>query len=755
MLLPVRARHRAAAGWTLLWLAAVALSVHKLFAYDVWWQIAAGAWIREHGLPAVDPFSYAFPAREWIELRWVWDVLLDVLYRSFGLNALILLAGALVVVALTLVARAAGPRSGWAGVLGVTIALACAQPRFLVRPEVVSFVGLGLVLLCVSRYKAGRGLGWIAILPLAQVVWCNTHTQWVLGPSMLWIVVGAETIEALAARALPALFARTDRLAGRALVRLAGVAAASTLAALVTPYGGRGVVYGLRLFSQIQPEHTFARVIEELQGPFSRAMFGWNWATIVYLSAIVLSVAAFVVRRSGLSVTRLALWGAFLFLSIRAQRNVALFGLVAGWTIAANLAEHVAASTPTARVRALRRAAVACLAALLAAMTPLAATDWLYRLQGSSKQFGFGVSDRRFPIRALAFVREAGLPGPVLSTFADGGYVLFDGGPQSAYVDGRLELYGPEILGRAVRMLATGEGLDAEAERTGARLVLLPTDPDSGGVLAVLERSRHWVPVYFDALHVVYLRVTNDTRALAERWAIDWTRPPDRRVAPPPAVAAPAWLDGLWPRAPDSFEDERLGMLFAAVGSYDLALARFEAAARIDPGSEQTRLYLALFRRAMGRDAEADVLLRDVPERRLAAVEPWLLSAQLHLWASRPAGAVAAFERAITLGAPEPETSIRLSRAEARAGRPADAESRLERIVSEWPAAADAWNVLGALAEQRGERERAIERFERSLAIDGQQADVCRRLAHLHAAAGNAARAQDLDLRARKIEVER
>ena len=743
---------RATAAWALLWLAAVALAIHRMMAYDVWWQLAAGAWIREHGFPSVDPFSYAFPGREWIELRWIWHVLLDALFRSFGPNALILLEVVLVLTALALAARAAGPRSGWAGVLGITVALACAQPRFQVRPEIASFVGLALVLLCVSRYKQGGGVRWIVGLPLAQAIWCNTHTLWVLGPVVLWVVVAAEALEALGARTIPSLFARTDRIAGPRLGWLAGVASASTLAVLATPYAWNGVVYGLRLFSQIQSGHVFAQAIDELQGPFSPASFGWNWTTIVYLLAIAVSALGFAMARSRVSLTRAALWGAFLFLSVRAQRNVALFGLVAGWTIAANLSEHARAVLPSHRALAARRLAAGALTALLAVVTPLAATDWLYRFQGSLKRFGFGVTDRRYPIRALAFAREERLPGPVLATLSDGGYVLFENGPASAYVDGRLEVYGPEILARVLPMLATGRGLDAEVERTGARIAVVPTDSDSRLLLDALARSPRWVPVYFDALHVVYLRLTEDTRALAERLAIDWARPPERRVAMPPALAARDWLEGLWPRAPDAFEDERLGALFAAVGSYDLALARFEAAVREDPGAARVRLYLGLFRRAQGRDAEADALLRGAPARWLELYEPWIVSAQLHLWTGRLDGAIAGFERAIALGAPEPETSIRLARAEIRAGRAGAAEPRLELIVADRPEAFDALNLLAVLAVKRGERARAIERFERSLAIEPNQADVCRTLARLHAEVGDAERAAELEARARAID---
>ena len=67
--------------------------------------------------------------------------------------------------------------------------------------------------------------------------------------------------------------------------------------------------------------------------------------------------------------------------------------------------------------------------------------DWL----------GHGVYFWEFgAIRALEFVRESGLPTPVLHDLGDGGYVMFAGGPGSVFVDGRVEIYGAEIEVRDV-----------------------------------------------------------------------------------------------------------------------------------------------------------------------------------------------------------------------------------------------------------------------------------------------------------------
>ena len=52
----------------------------------------------------------------------------------------------------------------------------------MVRPELLSFVALMATLLCLRRFKAGGSSRWIWFLPAMQVLWCNAHTLWVLGP---------------------------------------------------------------------------------------------------------------------------------------------------------------------------------------------------------------------------------------------------------------------------------------------------------------------------------------------------------------------------------------------------------------------------------------------------------------------------------------------------------------------------------------------------------------------------------------------
>ena len=723
--------------------AVLVFAVHRLFAFDVFWQIRAGEWIASHGIPRVDPFSYGFPGREWIEPRWLWCVLVHAIYESLGVNFLILIKALALCGVFGLLAACGGRQPRWAVAMGAALALVAGHERFMVRPELISFLGLSATLLCLERFRDSMRPIWIWPLPLLQILWCNAHTLWILGPVALWIVLAGELVQGPLARRL-GLFSRGGRLHGPALRHLAAVATAASLAALVNPYGLRGVAFPFQLFRELRGDHVFSETIAEFRGPFSAAVAAWDFRTVGLATVIAISAASFLLRRRSLVASRLALWSAFLFLALEAQRNAALFGLVAGYATMLNLGQASRDPGRRATLGLVRAAARAAVAAFVVVAVPLVVTDRFYRWQGSHKRFGFGVSDHRFPIRALAFVRQAGLPTPVLHALGDGGYVLFEGGPGSAYADGRLEVYGAENLVRAFRVTWTGEGLDEEAARTGVRTVLVRNEEGYRPLLRHLEGSGGWKPVYFDPLHLIYLRDGPDTRELIERYAFEWSAPRDRVVEPPPRVAPADWLPGSWPRAPDAFADERLGSLFAGVGNYDRALRHFAAAYEEDPRDRRVRLFLALFRAAGGKDAEARRLLDRVPASYLEEPEVHELAGRIALWASNPERALASFGRARELGASEPEASLDVARAALLAGDLDTARAELAPLAAAHPDRAEVSNLLAALEMKLGRPREAVAHLERSLEIDPAQRAVYGRLAELYAALGDRARADEM-----------
>ena len=694
----------------MLWLvgvAVVALALHKILAYDVWWQIAAGEWIADHGFPRVDPFSYAYPGQPWIEPRWSWCLLAQAGFQWFGLNGLIWIKVLFLLAAFGLLGATGDRQTRWATGLGCALALVAAQERFMVRPELVSFVGLTATLFFLERYRRGGGRVWLWMLPLLQLVWSNAHTLWILGPATQWILLVGGTIQAR-------LTGKDDGAGRRHALFL--VACVSTLVPLLNPYGIRGWLFPFRLFQEIGADHVLGRAISEFHSPFSDLLFRADPRTIGFLAVIAISIGASVLNRSRLSWGRAALWVAFLVLAVRAHRNVALFGFVAGYTTIRDLAEWDAARGTR------KQGGLPALLTLLTlvyaiAIVPLAATDRLYRAQGLSKQFGLGVSDRRFPVRALGFLREHRLPTPLIHSLGDGGYVLFEGGPGSVFIDGRLEVYGESNLREALDLSGPGTGLDVMADRTGAGSAIVRNDPKDRGLFRVLERAADWVPVYYDPLHVVYLRVTPATRQLATRLAIDWQQPPVFVRERPSALDPPDPLGRLFPGAPDNFAAERLGSLFAAVGNYERAEAYFTTAVEQDGRDPRAALMLGLILQGKGRSREADGLLSRVPAGFLQDPDGRLLVGQIHMAERRVNEAVEAFEAAIELGGFVPEYAEPLARAAIAAKKFSLARGVLDRLVDANPREPSYHNLLGVLALSTGRPAEAREHFGRSLEL--------------------------------------
>jgi hypothetical protein len=308
-------------------------AVHKIVAHAVWWQLKTGDWVLSNSFPRTDPFSSFAPDRPWIEMRWLYCVVIHLLHKAFGLNALILAKTALLAVTFALLWWGVPRRRWWAANFGVACALAIAHTRFQIRPELVTYLLLTVTLVCLYRYKAGGDRRWLYALPVAQVVWTQAHTLFVLGPAVLWIFFASEW---LATRLPFGPFRREpERVSAERLRSVAIVAALTTAACLVNPYFLEGALFPFQLFRQIRAGNVLDELIDEFRSPFELA--GLTYFFLSYIAVALVSAASFWVNRRRASLSQLGIWAAFLYLSVLAQRNVALFGIVAGFAVAVNL----------------------------------------------------------------------------------------------------------------------------------------------------------------------------------------------------------------------------------------------------------------------------------------------------------------------------------------------------------------------------------------------------------------------------------
>jgi hypothetical protein len=77
---------RVLAGLNLLALAVLLFSVlwRQTSEFDIWWHLAAGRWILEHrAIPHQDRFSFTRAGHEWLDLHWLYQVVLYLAYARF------------------------------------------------------------------------------------------------------------------------------------------------------------------------------------------------------------------------------------------------------------------------------------------------------------------------------------------------------------------------------------------------------------------------------------------------------------------------------------------------------------------------------------------------------------------------------------------------------------------------------------------------------------------------------------------------
>jgi hypothetical protein len=513
--------------------AAFLLGCTPLADFDVWWHLRTGQLILQtHSVPHVDLFTYTNATRPWIDVAWLYQVVLALLYRLGGASALVLLkamAGAGIVALSLLGLRKEQPV--WPLALAWLPGLLMLSGRLSERPELVSLLLLTAYLVVLSRASRTPRALWL--LPLFQLVWVNCHGFFVMGP----LVLAAYAADWIAGRWWPR-HAAIDRPPAGAFV---AASLASALACLVNPYGLDAVKLSIEQFHKVGPG-VYRSTIGELKsvGDFIAAAGVWNPYLLAYFAALLLGVASFAVcaRRGGFRLFRALLFGAGAVLGWQATRNNGLFGIIAVFVTTWNI-NHALAARPAAAPRATTkpahrasRAPVAprrrwpapepTLLAALAALAVATVSGGLYAWAGEGRRVGLGERPHWFAHDACAFLARPDLPERLIAyNMSQAAVCIAHGAPaHKQFMDPRLEVNTQETFERyldGIRRLWRGDAgweqpLGIDHARPDEVPALLIERGPLGRAAGVLSQDPRWRCVFADDLATVFV-----TTAFAEQ----------------------------------------------------------------------------------------------------------------------------------------------------------------------------------------------------------------------------------------------
>lgn len=415
------------------------LTVVPIANNDVWILMKVGELIVDTGrIPDTVLFAFTtvrdnhFNAHEW---------LVSVIYheadRLLGLANLIWVVGAFALVQFALSVALARRQSGSLGValLMAMTAMACANVRYVLRPELFALLFLVLLLMVFERFRTGRR--WTALLwavPI-EILWANCHGSFLVGPAMAGIFALGEGLTAahVATGSVPQRL-RSGWYAGLPYA-VAGVA--MTAACLVNPAGWSLLAFPF----QLQQSTVMRQLIKEWLPTFSPLVMSEPYFR-VFIVTFAASVALIVWLRRFLGATDALLFLFFAALALERSRHMVWFGFIA-LAVCARLVGRLGMSP--------RRDLQLRVASIVVALAGLAACVAYGNVGGARLWYAPSNNFSRGLVSELA---DPAMKGNVLNSYELGGELIYRDWPRlRPSIDSRVDSYGDDYLLFHIRLM--------------------------------------------------------------------------------------------------------------------------------------------------------------------------------------------------------------------------------------------------------------------------------------------------------------
>jgi len=592
------------------------ISFHTLVDTDIFWHLKTGQIIwQTRNVPDQDLYSFTRAGKEWIDSQWLFQAILYLLYSKTGYTGMILFGASAAALTWGLIlALAFNPKKYFGISLLALIALFSSSIRLKLRPEILTFLYLVLEIILIDQIKRGKKIALI-LTPALFLFWVNSEGLWPIYFVILAVFLAEEIIFIIR----PGM--GKDRrgnypAASRTALWLVIILACSAGLAFLNPNGYRGVIFPAVLFREVaHPGSFLGQIINEFQSPFTHLPMLDLAAYITLMLLSALFFAGLFYRRQFHPASFL-LWSGFIFLSITALRNVALFAIITITLIGRILRENKNQELfpfPALKQRFFRLrpfAGMAVLAVIIWLMVDVVSNRFYLRNR-THAQFGVGALETEYPIRAVQVLKSAceSMGGRVnLKIFPDAetsAYLIWTGYPEwKVYVDPRLEVYGDKFFEHYMDALENWRDFEREDEEWDFDAVALSYFLSLRPLFMDLYRAPKWALLYFDGHSAIFLKKKPEFSAGIQKFQIDFSQ---GFSSPLPAKAGPVLLGR---------ERYNRGTLLLMMDQPEYARVEFEAGLKLDPENVDVNYYLGTTLNQLLRYEEALPYLEKVAAQR-------------------------------------------------------------------------------------------------------------------------------------------
>ncbi len=457
---------------------------------DLGFHLKEGQWILEnHHIPYMDNLTYTVSNHPYLDIHWLYQVFTFLLFQIGGYSILSVMNISLILVVFFITFK----RIQWTGaplwmcVLLLGVAIVASENRFLLRPEIPSWLLMSLML-WVLETRDNHKRDYLFLLPFIQVIWVNSEGLFGIGCVLMAIFILSSFLTA-----------------GPIDKRLVKYSLLSMALCLANPNFIQGALYPLSNITMLGTSNHFKQSINELQSPWTLAVLNsivpeWTlWAYKLFcISLFFLLLITFKKRKTNEFLIAVC----FFYLSATAVRNISIFMIACvpitascwkelkwGWLLKC---QSIFPKPLTAWV----------LTFLILGLSARVATGAFYVSERRPYHFGLGL-DAAVPTRGAQFLVNNHLDGKILNFMTDGGWLDWLT-PQKTFIDGRLEVMGEDFFSEYTSTFRPG-GLAPILTKYGMDIIFFSPDSSPPWLLQ-LKDMPDWRPVYLDEDTVIYLR---------------------------------------------------------------------------------------------------------------------------------------------------------------------------------------------------------------------------------------------------------
>ena len=491
---------------------------------DIGFQLNGARYFLEHGdVPRTEPFLYMVPWSRYVDLQWLWQLSMYAANLWGGLLGMNLLSvGFTFVASVILLIRCRKLAGGLGAISFAFLVLIFTFNGWDFRPQTLSWVYLGLVLLCLEKYSAGDNRA-IWFLPLIMVGWVNCHALFSLGLVTIGLWTMGEMVEACLAKG-------EDRKRGfKKIYQLIGAWALSALVCLMNPYGWEGLIFPLRQFTLLTSSHIakdFVFGIREFEPLWKQGLilsiYGRPFSPVCGLMIWIIFfgvLAGFLMKRPRWTWPVWMVGAIFTFLFLTAVKNWSYFSFAlipyasAGWS---------------QQLEGLRekwgKAGKIVILIICGLLLLLMRVDWLSRMT-SNMGYGLSFDPVAHPEGVVEIIRRAGPSARIMNPHDLGGWLAWGTGRQ-VYIDGRNDNYPERLYKEFIPSLILPEHFQILLEATRANVVVARVGRENVWI-ETLAKEPDWRLVYRSPGVVTFFRkdLAPEISAVAEDKKIEESLP--------------------------------------------------------------------------------------------------------------------------------------------------------------------------------------------------------------------------------------